>query len=166
MEKATTGRLLGMARRGAPRAPMEEIDEGLITQGAGLEGDHKGRKFSLRGITVLAREDWDAALAELGSTDAPVSLPWTTRRANLFVVGVPLPRARGGLVRIGPVLLEVTYPTQPCRRMEEAHAGLLKALHPDWRGGITCRVLRGGLVRRGDEVEVLASPPEHRLNLP
>jgi MOSC domain-containing protein YiiM len=77
-----------------------------------------------------------------------------------------LPRARGGILRIGDVKLEVTYPTQPCRRMDEAFAGLLKALHPDWRGGVTCQVLEGGRVTVGDEVEVLVSPPEREMRLP
>jgi len=145
---------------------MEEIDEGVIAAGGGLEGDHKGRKFPLRGITVLAREAWEAALAELEGSDDPVALPWTVRRANLFVEDAALPKARGGSVRIGPVLLEVTYPTQPCRRMEEAYPGLLKALHPEWRGGITARVLEGGRVHVGDVVEIVASPPEKQIRLP
>ena len=161
-----TGRLIGIAKRPAPRAPMEEIDEGVIIAGGGLDGDHKGRKFPLRGITVLAREAWEAALAELEGPDGSVVLPWTVRRANLFVEGAALPKARGGIVRIGRVLLEVTYPTQPCRRMEEAYPGLLKALHPDWRGGITARVLEGGTVRVGDAVEIVASPPEKQIRLP
>jgi MOSC domain-containing protein YiiM len=159
-------RLIGIARRGSPRARMETLEEGVINAGGGLEGDHKGRKFPNRGITVLAREAWEAALAELGDGDHKVELPWITRRANLFVEGAELPRARGGLVRIGPVLLEVTYPTQPCQRMEEARAGLLKALHPDWRGGITARVLEGGTVRLGDAVEIVLSPPEKKVRLP
>ena len=50
--------------------------------------------------------------------------------------------------------------------MEEAHAGLLKALHPDWRGGITTRVLEGGVLKIGDPVEVLHAPPERRIRLP
>lgn len=145
---------------------MEEIAEGQITVEGGLEGDHKGPKFRLRRITVLARDAWEAALAELEAAAGPVLLPWTARRANLLVEGVRLPRARGGQLRIGSLLLEVTYPTQPCSRMEEAHAGLLKALHPDWRGGITCAVLAGGLVRIGDPVEILLSPPERRIRLP
>jgi MOSC domain-containing protein YiiM len=145
---------------------MEEIGEGLISAGGGLDGDHKGLKFPLRGITVLAREAWEAALAELQSADGPVMLPWTARRANLLVENAALPKARGGIVRIGPVLLEVTYPTQPCRRMEEAYPGLLKALHPDWRGGITARVLEGGTVRIGDAVEILVAPPEKQIRLP
>lgn len=162
---STLGRLIGIARRNARRAPMEEIASGLITVDGGLEGDHKGPKFPLRRITVLAREAWEEALAEL--PDKGVGLSWTARRANIFVEGVALPKARGGIVRVGPsVMLEVTYPTQPCSRMEEARAGLLKALHPDWRGGITCRVLEGGEVRLGDEVEVLVSPPQHTIRLP
>lgn len=158
-----TGRLIAIARRSARRAPMEELESGLITVDAGLEGDHKGRKFPLRRITVLAREDWEAALGELaGPGGAAPRLAWTVRRANLFVAGIALPRARGGRLRIGPVALEVTYPTQPCARMEEAHPGLLKALHPHWRGGVTCKVLSGGLVQTGDPVEVLLAPPDER----
>lgn len=146
---------------------MEEIASGSITVEGGLDGDHKGPKFPRRRITVLAREAWEEALAELRGEDGEeVRLPWTARRANLLVEGVRLPRARGGILRIGAVRLEVTYPTQPCRRMEEASPGLLKALHPDWRGGVTCQVLEGGAVRVGDEVEVLHSPPEHVIQLP
>jgi MOSC domain-containing protein YiiM len=163
---ASVGRLIGIAWRAAVRAPMEEIAEGLITPDRGLEGDHKGPKFPLRRITVLSREGWEAALRELEGSDGPVRLPWTARRANLLVEGVALPKARGGILRVGPAVLEVTYPTQPCSRMEEAYPGLLKALHPDWRGGITCRVLDGGTVRLGDPVEVLVSPREHDIRLP
>lgn len=163
---AASGRLIGIARRAARRAPMEVLDRGEITVDRGLEGDHKGLKFPRRRITVMSREDWAAALAELTDLGGPVSLPWTVRRANLLVEGVRLPRAAGGIVRIGHVLLEVTYPTQPCSRMDEAHRGLLKALHPGWRGGITCAVREGGLVTTGDAVDVLVSPPERRIRLP
>ena len=51
------------------------------------------------------------------------------------------------------MLLEVTYPTTPCARMDEARAGL-RALHPEWRGGVTCKVLEGGRVAIGDNVTV------------
>jgi MOSC domain-containing protein YiiM len=72
----------------------------------------------------------------------------------------------GGVVRIGSVVLEITFPTMACQRMEEAHAGLLKALYPDWRGGITARVLEGGRIALGDPVEVLVSPPDRKARLP
>ena len=161
------GRLIGIARRDAVRAPMEEAVAGTITVARGLEGDHKGPKFPRRRITVLARDAWEEALGMLRHADGgPVQLPWTVRRANLFVEGVRLPRARGGVFRIGAVLLEVTDQTHPCRRLEEAFPGLLKALAPDWRGGVTCRVIEGGLVRIGDAVDVLHTPPERVPRLP
>ena len=156
----TTGRLIGIARRPARYAPMQEISSGEISTERGLDGDHKGAKFAKRQITIMSIEAWQTALAELGA--GALKLPWTTRRANLLVEGVRLPRARGGIVRIGVAEFEIWYPTQPCQRMEKAYPGLLKALHPDWRGGIACVVKRGGPVRLGDEVEILVSPPERR----
>jgi MOSC domain-containing protein YiiM len=160
------GRLIGIAGRSSRRLRMQEIDAVEIAAGAGLEGDYKGTKFARRGVTVLAREDWERALAELADLGGPLVLPWTTRRANLLVENVRLPRARGAVLRIGSVLIEVTYPTQPCRRMDEAHQGLLRALHPDWRGGITAKVVTGGTVRLGDAVEIVSSPPERTISLP
>src|SRR5262245_42300735 len=138
-----TGKLIGIAWRPARLAPMQTVDSIEISLEAGVAGDHKGAKFKRRAVTILAREDWDAALAQLaadGDADA-LRLDWTVRRANLLVEGVRLPRALGAIIRVGQALLEVTYPTSPCARMEAARKGLLKALHPEWRGGVTCKVL-------------------------
>lgn len=154
-----TGRLIGIARRDRPRAPMEVIAEGLVTPERGLDGDHKGEKFPRRQITLLAREAWQDAIANLTDLAGPVPLPWTVRRANLLVEGTSLPRGRGSLLRVGPVLLEVTAQTYPCRRMEQAHPGLMKALSPDWRGGVTTRVIEGGRLVVGDAVTIEHAAP-------
>jgi MOSC domain-containing protein YiiM len=141
---------------------MQTCAEGRITIAAGLEGDFKGAKYPRRQITVLTQEAWEAALAGIGHPP----LDWTVRRANLLVTGVRLPRAAGGILRIGPVRLEITGQTYPCQRMEEAWAGLLSALGKDWRGGITARVLDEGVLALGDAVEVLVDPPEIKPRLP
>jgi MOSC domain-containing protein YiiM len=156
------GRLIAIARRPQRRAPMQQVAEGRISLEAGLAGDFKGVKHPRRQITVLAREAWEAALAELGSPD----VAWTVRRANLLVAGVELPCAKGGILQVGPVQLEVTGQTYPCVRMDEAHQGLLKALAKSWRGGVTCRVLVGGAIAIGDAVDVLARPRQETPRLP
>ena len=153
---------------------MDELESAKITREAGLEGDHKGLKFKARAITILSLEQWREALGALGGLDEtagegdghPPQISWLGRRANLLVEGVRLPRARGARLTIGPVEVEVTYPTQPCKRMEEVHPGLLKALHPEWRGGVTARVLTPGRIELGDAVRVTLRGEERSIRLP
>ena len=146
-----TGRLIGIARRDAKRAPMEELERVRIEAGGGLDGDWRARLRN-RGVTVIAREAWEAALVDLGDAG---DLPWTTRRANLLVENVDLPREPGRLLQVGGVVLRITGETDPCKRMEEQRAGLLAALTPDWRGGVTCYVVEGNDVALGDDVAVV-----------
>lgn len=163
-----TGTLIGIARKSARRAVVETLERGRIDVETGLEGDHRGAKLEARRVTVMAREDWEAALADLPADVPPEAraLPWTTRRANLLVEGVRLPRAKGGVFAVGPVALEITDQCAPCSRMEEAQRGLLRALAPDWRGGVLCRVLEGGSLALGDAVEVRHAPEERARVLP
>ncbi|PWR22198.1 MOSC domain-containing protein [Zavarzinia compransoris] len=144
-----TGRLIGIARRARPRAAMETLDQVEITATAGVAGDIRGRPGK-RQVTVLAAEGFAAAVAEIAPP--PAHAPWTLRRANLLVEGIALPRTVGARVAIGPVVLEVTGETDPCSRMDAQLPGLTRALTPDWRGGVTCRVLQGGAIALGDTV--------------
>ncbi len=162
----TSGRLIGIARRSRPLAPMQELDRARIGEAFGVEGDSRGAKYPRRRVTVLAREDFEAALLDLAGPAGPPDLPWTVRRANLLVEGIRLPRAKGAIIAIGPVALEVTAQTVPCERMNEAYPGLLKAFYPEWRGGVTCLVLKGGIIEIGERVELVSSPPEHVVRLP
>ncbi len=97
---------------------------------------------------MLFREGWDAACDDLG-----VRLPWVTRRANLLIEGVPVPDV-GERLTIGGLVLEVTEETKPCQVMEAAHRGLRRALAPQWRGGVCCRVVTASRIRVGDAVEI------------
>jgi MOSC domain-containing protein YiiM len=140
---------MGIARRAKSRAPMELLSDARVSREAGIDGDHRGTMES-RQVTILAEPGWRAACAELGA-----DLEWTTRRANLIVAGIDLENTQGARIRVGDVVLEITDELGPCRRMEEARAGLRKALTPEWRGGVSCRVIAGGSIRIGDPVTLV-----------
>lgn len=141
------GRLLGIARAMAKRAPLLELERTKIDMATGIPGDVRGAKAG-RQVTVLFREGWASACRDLG-----VDLPWLTRRANLLVEGVAVP-VEGRHLVIGEAVLEVTEETRPCSVMEAAHRGLRRALTPEWRGGVCCRVIKGGQIRVGDPVDL------------
>lgn len=146
---------------------MRVIEAAEVTVAAGIAGDHKGAKLKTRQVTLLAVEDWQAALDELDPANGAVDLPWAARRANLLTQGLVLPAAAGALIRVGPVLIEVMHPTFPCTRMTEAHPDLMRALAKPWRGGVSGRVLEGGAIRLGDPVTVEAEGrPWTRPRLP
>ena len=147
------GRLIGIARHGRPRGPIETLDRVHVSIEAGLQGDFRGAvKPGGRGkrqVTVMAREAWDAAMADLGRDD----LAWSDRRVNLLTEGVALPRVPGSLLRLGASLvLQVTGECDPCSRMEQIAPGLKAALTPDWRGGLLCRVIAAGQIALGDTI--------------
>ena len=143
------GTLAGIAWRSGKRAPMQTLEQADISATSGVAGDSRGRPGK-RQVTVLSARAWREACSDIG-TDAP----WTTRRSNLLIEDMDLPREPGCVIAIGDVRLETTVEIDPCSRMDEQLPGLTKALAPDWRGGVGCRVIQGGTVRVGDRVTVL-----------
>lgn len=127
---------------------MQEVEVAEISEAHGVLNDSRGRPGK-RQVTVLAREDWEAACQPIQR-----SLPWTARRANLLVEGIPLQNSTGSILHLGEVQLEVTGETDPCARMDEFQQGLWDQLKPHWRGGVCCRVLRGGTIAKGIPIEI------------
>jgi MOSC domain-containing protein YiiM len=144
-----SGKLLAIARHDKPRGPIEELERATVSLERGVEGDFRGAKTDHQ-VAIVFREDWQAACREHGH-----DLPWTTRRANLFVEGVAGFKRIGAQIKVGEVLLEVRGETEPCSRMDAASQGLRAALQPDWRGGVLCQVLTPGGIARGDRVVVV-----------
>lgn len=140
-----TAELIGIARKARSHAPMETLDQVDITTELGLDGDYRG-KLRRRQITILAEEDWQAACQDIDRPD----ILWTARRVNLLVRGIALPRTKGTRLTIGAVVFDITGETDPCNRMDDVAPGLQNALSPNWRGGVTCRVITGGTVSLGD----------------
>lgn len=140
---------------------METLDHVSVTCAAGVQGDFRGaikpgaRRPGRRQVSLIELESWAAALDDLGVPEAQRP-HWSTRRANLLVSGLRLPRAEGGVIAIGESLrIEITAECDPCSRMEEVLPGLKAALLPDWRGGLLGRVIADGTIAVGDEVRIL-----------
>jgi|EndMetStandDraft_9_1072997.scaffolds.fasta_scaffold285713_2 MOSC domain-containing protein YiiM len=152
------GRLGGIARHGMPRGPIETLGRVAVTRSEGLHGDFRGAvrpgKSGRRQISLIEADSWHAAMADLGLT--PEAAPaWHSRRANLLIEGLRLPRRPGAVIAIGATLrIEVSQECDPCSRMEEITPGLKAALTPDWRGGVLGKVLDEGEIAIGDEVRI------------
>ena len=151
------GRLAGIARHDRPLGPMEVLDSAELVEGQGVAGDFRGTRKpgsdGQNGVVLVEAGDWQAATAECGA-----DVPWSERRGNLLVEALDLPQRPGTRLRIGAAaIVEITQECAPCERMDALHRGLRAALTPDWRAGARARVVRGGMVRLGDEIEVVAS---------
>ena len=143
----SAGRLEAIWIKRAHMGPMDAATEAELVAGRGIRGNaDQGRR---RQVTVIERNAWDAALAELGEAVAP-----SARRANLMISGVDLAGSRGRVLRVGECRLEIGGETRPCYRMDEALEGLQDALRKQWRGGVFCVVLDDGVIRVGDPVSL------------
>jgi len=124
---------------------MASTPSAELVVGTGIVGnaDQGGR----RQVTVLSTERWQQAEAELGTELDPA-----LRRANLLVSGVDLVAARGKVLTVGGLRLQIGRECKPCRLMDDQHPGLMDALKADWGGGAYATVLDAGTIQVGDEV--------------
>lgn len=142
------GRLEWIGLRPGRRAPLLAMNHVEVIADHGLAGDHKAtRAGGKRQVTLIQREHL-ATVAQLLKREAidPALL-----RRNLLVSGINLLALRGERFRIGEVVFEGTVPCEPCSRMEEVlGAGGYNAMRG--HGGITARVVEGGVIAVGDSL--------------
>ena len=124
--------------------PMEALSEVRAVNDTGFEGCAHGRPGSKRQVLLVDRESLEA-----------MNLPPGTIRENITTDGLNVNSLPiGQHLRIGEARLEVSMVCTPCDLMETIRPGLRKEL---WgRRGMLCRVLEGGVIRRGDPIEKLA----------
>lgn len=133
---------------------MVTVSHATALTNRGLEGDRTAsRSSSRRQVTLIQAEHLPVIGSLLGRTDAVT--PDVLRR-NLVISRLNLAALRTSTFRIGSVLLEGTGHCHPCSRMEEAlgHGGY-NAVRG--MGGITARILEGGVIRVGDEVTLVTA---------
>ena len=139
------GRLEAIWVKRMKRGPMDPVAAAELVAGRGIVGN--ANQGGRRQVTIIERELWERATAEIDSDAAPAS-----RRANLMVSRVPLANTRGRVLEIGDCRIRIFGETKPCWQMDEAVAGLQQALRPEWRAGAFGEVLVGGEIRIGDTV--------------
>jgi len=124
--------------------------EGRLVADFGLEGDrHAGRPE--RQVSILNVE----TVAELAARGMPVA-PGILGE-NITVEGVPVMSLNeGDRLTIGEAELEITGDRPACKEMLDVHADALRAMVG--RSGKMARVVRGGVVRPGDPVELIEDP--------
>lgn len=123
---------------------MEELAEVRAVADQGFEGCVHGRPGSTRQVLLM---DWETLEA--------MELPAGAVRENITTEGINVNGLEAGeRLRIGEALLEVTAPCTPCSLMEKIRPGLRREIRG--RRGMLCRILEGGMIRRGDAIERIA----------
>ena len=138
-------------------AEMKSVEVATALEGCGLEGDrycagtgHWSRFGRVCEVTFIAAEDLDDIERETG-----VGVKNGEHRRNVVTRGISLKTLRRGeRFRVGYVVFEYRGPRSVCKHVERLTApGMTQALRG--RGGVCARVIEGGAVRVGDEIEVL-----------
>ncbi|UOQ71405.1 MOSC domain-containing protein [Hymenobacter cellulosilyticus] len=147
------GRVEWIGIRPVRREPLVSLPEVEVLTDARLHGDHARVKAGgKRQVTLIQHEHLQAVAGFLGREE-PVD-PGRLRR-NLVVSGLNLLALKNRRVQLGEeVILEVTGECHPCSRMEEELGpGGYNAMRG--HGGLTARIIQGGLLRVGDAVRLL-----------
>jgi MOSC domain-containing protein YiiM len=124
--------------------PLEELAEVRAMGDRGFEGCAHARPGGKRQVLLVDRETLEALDLQPGIIRENI----TTDGLNVNSLQI------GQLLRVGEARLEVSAICTPCDKMEAIRAGLRKEL---WgRRGMMCRVLKSGVIHRGDSIEKLS----------
>jgi len=127
------------------KAPVESKESVNVDLDSGIEGDHP--TVANRQVTIISKEHLKAVSSSLGMEKID---PAAARR-NIVISGLDFESLENATIRIGGVLLEVTGPCRPCKRMEE-NLGEGGRLAMAGKGGWTTRVVESGSINLGDTV--------------
>ena len=138
------GHIVALSTSTVKGVPKTNVDAVRLVEDWGIDGDaHAGAWH--RQVSLLAMESIEAMRAK-GSSASPGDFA-----ENITTAGIDLPRLRvGECLRVGEAELEITQIGKECH----AHCAIFHqvgdCVMP--REGVFARVIRGGVVRVGDDV--------------
>ena len=140
------------AECGSPMLSLEEVE--AVTD-IGLRGDRyaqaQNRKSADYQLTLIELENIEAFVQASGLPLAPHE-----PRRNLVTVGVRLNELCGEHFLVGSVELEGLELCEPCGTFaKRTHPQVVR--HFVHKGGLRCRIIRGGVIRVGDAIAQTAA---------
>jgi MOSC domain-containing protein YiiM len=144
------GRLTWIGIRPERRLAPKALSEVAAITDRHLAGDHyQGKPGSKRQVTLMQAEHLAAVAAIMQLPDLDPGLI----RRNLVVAGLNLLALKDRQFWVGEVLLEYSGLCHPCSRMEEnLGPGGYNAMRG--HGGITARIIQGGIIQIGAPVRL------------
>jgi len=122
---------------------MEELPEARAVEDVGLERCAHARPQGKRQVLLMDLETLDVFELAPGIV-----------RENLTTEGLEVNElAIGQRLQVGEAELQVSAVCDPCEQIEALRPGLQAEMQG--RRGILCRVVRGGILRHGDEIVVI-----------
>lgn len=145
-----TGKITWIGLRPQKNVPMQVVTQSEITEENGLVGDRYNGSSRKRQVTLIQAEHLTAVANFLQKDKID---PVLTKR-NIVVEGINLLAFKDRKFQIGEtVILEMTGLCHPCTKMEtNLGAGGLNAMRG--HGGITTKVIQGGEIKVGDQVQL------------
>ncbi len=140
----------------APGNTMRSVDEAHAVPGQGLEGD---RYFHQSGTFWKDEPDYELTLIEVEAfegmkQESQLDLEPSEGRRNIVTRGVPLNHLVGQEFRLGEVTVRGIRLCEPCNHLAKiSRPGILGGLIH--RGGLRAQILSDGVIKVGDEVEIL-----------
>jgi hypothetical protein len=138
--------------------PMRAVQEFEAVEQRGIRGNP--RKFgvisrstglqSKRQVSLMEREQ----IAEHAATLGLESIPPGAVRANIETTGINLVALVGHEVQIGEAILYFYEARTPCEKMDRICQGLRELMEEE-KQGVLAQVVRTGVIRVGDKVEVV-----------
>jgi MOSC domain-containing protein YiiM len=147
------GKLVGIYTGTQKGAGKSALGQAEMVADHGLAGDAHAGRDARRQVSLIAAE----VLRELAAHGVTYSAGELS--ANLLTENIPLDSLRpGARLRVGAAVLEIVEARKPCGTLTKLDRRLPKMLYR--RCGQLARVVEGGAVRAGQEIEVLAEATE------